>query len=81
MVGFHGGGGREYATPENGDWFDDDQVFEVAEMLVQRLDQLAAGERFEARREAGRRTAAAFSAERFEAELAAAWRQIAGPPG
>lgn len=80
VVGFHGGGGTEYATPENGDWFDDGQPLEVADRLVERLDQLAAGETFDARREAGRRTAAEFSRERFEADLRSAWLQIAGAP-
>ena len=27
VVGFHGGGGQEYASPENGDWFDDGALF------------------------------------------------------
>lgn len=80
VVGFHGGGGLEYATAENGDWFEDHQRFELAETLVRRLDELAAGERFEARRQASRQTAATFSASRFEAELASAWGEIAGPP-
>jgi hypothetical protein len=80
VVGFHGGGGREYATAENGDWFDDGGHLEIAAALIGRLDALAAGERFEARREAGRRTAAEFSLARFEAELRAAWLAIAGPP-
>ena len=80
VVGFHGGGGREYASPENGDWFDDGRHFEIAETLAARIDQLRAGESFAARREAGRLTAAAFSRDAFEAELAVAWRAIAGPP-
>jgi glycosyltransferase involved in cell wall biosynthesis len=80
VVGYHGDGGQEYATPENGDWFGDGSHVEIARMLGQRLDELAAGERFEARREAGRRTAAAFSQARFEAELAAAFLELAGPP-
>jgi glycosyltransferase involved in cell wall biosynthesis len=80
VVGFHGGGGQEYATPENGDWFDDGRHFEIAAMLAQRLDALKAGDPFEARRAAGRATAAGFSQVNFEAQLAAAWRAIAGPP-
>jgi hypothetical protein len=80
VVGYHGQGGREYATDENGDWFEEGGHVEIVRMLGRRLDELAAGARFEARREAGRRTAAAFSQERFEAELAAAYRDLAGPP-
>jgi len=80
VVGFDGGGGAEYATPENGDWFPEGAHFEIAETLAARIDALKAGERFEARREAGRRSAAAFSREAFEGQLAAAWLAIAGPP-
>ncbi len=80
VIGFHGGGGREYATAENGDWFEDGEFFEVAERLVQRFDEYLAGERFEARVAAGRETAAGFNRARFDADLAAAWGEIAGPP-
>lgn len=80
VVGFHGQAGRDYATAENGDWFEDGEHFEIAQALIARLDQLAAGERFAARREAGRRTAAAYSQARFEAELAQTWRTLVGPP-
>jgi hypothetical protein len=80
VVGFHAGGGREYATAANGDWFDDDRHVEIAETLALRLDALKAGERFAERRAAGQATAAEFSQAIFEAQLAAAGRAIAGPP-
>jgi hypothetical protein len=80
VVGFTGGGGQEYATPGNGDWFAEGAYFEIAETLARRIDQLQAGETFETRRAAGRATAAAFSREAFEAQLAQAWSAIAGPP-
>lgn len=80
VIGFHGGGGQEYATPENGEWFDDGRHFEIVEMLARRIDQWRAGERFTARTAAGRATAAGFSREGFEAQLASAWGEIAGPP-
>ena len=80
VVGFHAGGGQEYATPDNGDWFDDGRHFEIAEALERLLDGLRAGERFEARRAAGARTAAEFNKPAFEAQLAQAWAAIAGPP-
>jgi hypothetical protein len=77
VVGYHGVGGLEYATAENGDWFDDAAGHvEIADRLAERLDALKAGERFEARRLAGAATAASFSRERFEAELKAAWDAI-----
>jgi hypothetical protein len=80
VVGYHGMGGREYATPENGDWFDEGSHVEIAQTIARRLDELAAGETFEARREAGRRTAAEFSQDRFEAELRAAYLALVGAP-
>lgn len=80
VVGFHGGGGLEYARPDNGDWFDDGRHLDVAEALAQRLDDLISGETFEPRRAAGRAMAGEFNAEAFETQLAAAWTAIAGPP-
>lgn len=80
VVGFHGGGGLEYARTDNGDWFDDGQHLGVAEALALRLDALIAGDTFEPRRAAGRAMAAAFNAQAFETQLAAAWAAIAGPP-
>lgn len=80
VVGFTGGGGSEYATSENGDWFVEGAHVEIAETLARRVDQLRAGETFEGRRAAGRATAGSFSQESFEAQLAAAWAAIAGAP-
>ena len=76
VVGYHGYGGLEYATAENGDWFEDERHVEIAQVLASRLDALKAGETFEARRRAGAASAAAFSRERFEAELRAAWDMV-----
>ncbi|MET0273060.1 MAG: glycosyltransferase [Phenylobacterium sp.] len=79
VVGYHGVGGLEYATAENGDWFDDAASHvEIADRLAERLDALKAGERFEGRRRAGAATAASFSRERFEIELKTAWEAILG---
>jgi len=80
VAGFHGGGALDYATPENGDWFDDGRHFEIAEALARVLDGLKAGEGFEARRAAGFATAGRYGQEPFEAALSAAWGAIAGPP-
>lgn len=80
VLGFHGGGGRDYATPENGDWFDDGQHFEIAEALIGVIDGLKSGDQFRARRAAGLATAARYSRHAFEAALALAWGAIAGPP-
>ncbi|MBL8555422.1 MAG: glycosyltransferase [Phenylobacterium sp.] len=79
VVGFTGAGGAEYATRGNGDWFPEGAHVEIAAMLARRIDELRAGKAFAVRRDAGRATAAAFSRQRFEAELAAAWAAIAPP--
>jgi glycosyltransferase involved in cell wall biosynthesis len=80
VAGFHGGGGKAYATPQNGDWFDDDRHVEVAEALISLIDRLNAGETFEARKAAGFAAAAGFSRANFEAQLAATWAALVGPP-
>ncbi|MDB5447270.1 MAG: hypothetical protein JWQ97_2587 [Phenylobacterium sp.] len=80
VAGFHGGGGRDYARAVNGDWFDDGQHIEIAEALIALIDRLRAGEGFAARRAAGMATAESFSRAGFEAQLAAAWASICGPP-
>jgi hypothetical protein len=79
VAGFHAGGGRAYATPENGDWFDDDGHVEIAQALIALIDGLKAGARFEARRAAGVATAETFSRANFEAQLAAAWAALTQP--
>jgi hypothetical protein len=78
VAGFHGGGGRVYATPENGDWFDDDRHVEIAQALATLIDRLRAGEDFAARRAAGRAAAEGFSQAVFERQLRAAWTAILG---
>lgn len=81
VVGFHGGGGLEYATADNGLWFGDDDPGAVADAVVATLDAFASGERFEPLLEAGRATAAAFSREAFETQLKDAWQAIAPTDG
>jgi hypothetical protein len=76
VVGFHGHGGREYATPENGDWFDDGDHAGIAGALAARLDAVRSGDRLIDRRQTAARTAAAFTQEIFEAQLKAAWDAI-----
>ncbi len=76
VVGFHGGGGQEYATPANGDWFGDHDVTAVADALIARIEAFQAGERFEARIAAGQATAVTFSRPAFDSQLRAAWAEI-----
>lgn len=76
VCGFDGGGGREYATPDNGLWVEEGNLEAFARALAAALEM---DELETARRQAaGRATAAAFSLERFEAELQAAWRRLLG---
>ena len=64
IVGFHGEGGLEYATPENGSWFASDHLEEVADCIAATLDGLAAsGPALDRMREAGFATAARFGRE------------------
>lgn len=76
VCGFDGHGGREYATPDNGHWVADGDLEAFAQALAATLDL---DEREAERRlAAGRATAAAFSQDRFESELDAAWRHLLG---
>jgi hypothetical protein len=76
VLGFDGGGGQEYATPDNGLWVADGDVEALAHALARAL-QMPAAER-QQRVAAGQATAAAFSQQRFDAELHAAWLQLLG---
>lgn len=76
VCGFDGGGGKEYATPENGLWVAEGDAEGFARALAAAL-QFDAAET--ARRvDAGRKTAAGFSETRFETELQAAWQTLLG---
>ena len=88
VVGFHGDGGREYATAENGFWVRADDWFGCAAALDRALtlaaDQPAA---FAERLRAGAETAARYTLERMERELVAFWTDelartasVAAPP-
>ena len=79
VCGFDGHGGSDYASPDNGSWVKegDHQGFAdavAAALTLLRTDGDAVGRRLEA----GRRTAARYSIERFERELLAAWQAILG---
>lgn len=72
VAGFHGGGGREYATACNGLWFEPDQLLECADGLATLVRGLEAGSGFttEMRRQ-GAMTAEHYSPERATAALLA----------
>jgi glycosyltransferase involved in cell wall biosynthesis len=62
VVGFHGYGGLEYATPENGYWFSPEYMEEVADALAGVVDALERDDPSLVRmREAGAATAARYT--------------------
>lgn len=70
VVGFHGYGGMEYATDENGIWLPPDHLEETADALAAAITGTERGEpRFAAMREAGFKTAAGYGRERTKAAL------------
>ncbi|MDB5420029.1 MAG: hypothetical protein JWP50_3448 [Phenylobacterium sp.] len=77
-AGFTGIGGRDYATPDNGLWVDEDD-FEAATEALARAADLAAGGGPELRRrlEAGYETARAWSYAAFRRELEEVWMRLA----
>jgi hypothetical protein len=74
VAGFHGEGGRDYATPENGEWVAPDDVIGAVDALarVMRIWD-AGGPEAQARRAAGFATAARYSAAAMEEALVAFW--------
>lgn len=70
VAGFHGDGGREYATAENGFWCDDGDIDGCVAALAAALDTAAHHpDRCRAMRAAGDRTAAGFNPERAAGAL------------
>ena len=82
VYGFDGHGGSDFATPDNGLWIAEGDHDAFADALARSLtmaqDGAVDGER-QRRISAGRATATAYSRERFDVELHAAWRTILGP--
>lgn len=76
VCGFDGGGGQEYATPENGYWVAEGDLEGFARALHTALT-LEAGA-VSARVAAGQASAAAFSEANFDQQLAAAWQHLLG---
>ena len=70
VVGHHGNGGLEYASPENGFWFSPEQFEETVDALAAALDGIGRGDpKILALREAGIATAARFTRERTKSAL------------
>jgi len=79
VCGFDGHGGSDYSRPDNGLWVQEGDHEGFADAVAAAL-QLARQGGDEAARllDAGRRTAARYSRERFESELLSAWQSILG---
>jgi glycosyltransferase involved in cell wall biosynthesis len=74
VAGFHGDGGREYATDRNGWWADNGDWKTAIDGLAAALDLVATGGHdLEARRRAMDATVKRYSPARLEAELLAFW--------
>lgn len=78
VVGFHGEGGREYATAENGIWFDEGAVEPCIDALGAICDRVKAGDpTVPAMRAAGRATVARCSIAARDAALLRFWHTMA----
>lgn len=70
VVGFHGGGGQEYANAGNGDWFFHDQLLDCVLALGRAAEELERGDPSRlAKIAAGRNTAARYSQQATQAAL------------
>ena len=77
VVGFHGGGGLEYATARNGAWVDEGDLEGCADTLHHTLRAYRDGRRWIADRiHEGRLTAARFSLERSRDALVRVWTDL-----
>jgi len=82
VVGFHGSGGLEYATSENGIWLPPDHLEEAADALAEALSGIEKNEpRFAAMREAGFATAARYTKDRTQAALRGFFGKTQSPAG
>ncbi|QCN99589.1 glycosyltransferase family 1 protein (plasmid) [Azospirillum argentinense] len=82
IAGFHGGGGRSYATAENGFWHDEGDIIGVAKSLRRSINLSdEKTDPFSQMIDEGRRTADNFSMDKVEKDLLMYWRsriRIAG---
>ncbi len=77
VVGFHGYGGLEYATPENGYWCPEGDLVECARTLSRVVSlALKDGDELAKVRQAGLETAAGYSIEAQERALISFWEGV-----
>lgn len=77
VCGFDGGGGKEYATPDNGYWVAEGDIEGFARALHAALTLDADAQASMV--SAAQATAATFSEAHFDHELFSAWRHLLGP--
>jgi len=81
VAGFHGDGGREYMTSENGWWAETGDWKACVDGLAEALDLLnCGGPALAARRESMAATVRHYSPERMEAELLGYWQGLLSTP-
>lgn len=81
VAGFTGVGGDEYATPENGFWAPEEDLFAAADAVGRALHTAVTDPvRARAMREAGYATVDHYSAHGMVADLKAFWSGLLGPP-
>jgi hypothetical protein len=81
VVGYHGYGGLEYATPDNGFWFSPEQLEDVTDALAIVIDGLNHGvPKLQRMREVGMATAARFGKEQTIAALQRVYSSLSGAP-
>lgn len=79
VIGYHGGGGLDYATPENGIWYDQATPDGLAGLVAEAIDRLKQDPgAYSDMITAGRETAALYQKDSMEAELLAFWRSFLG---
>lgn len=77
VVGYHGHGGREYATPENGFWCEEGNPLAIVRTLRSVIDLIRAGDPRIAQVIAeGKKTAGRYSPQRQEAEVLEFFRSV-----
>ncbi len=77
IVGFHGQGGLEYATPENGLWCAEGDPMNVVDAITSAVEKLRTGDpAINNMIQSGRRTAAAYTSQRQANELIAVIRKL-----
>jgi hypothetical protein len=77
VVGFHGDGGLDYATPENGFWSDGEDLIGCTHQLGEALTRLTAGDPMIAQMiQNGSATAQRYSPAQMEASLLQFWSRI-----